>query len=101
MFMPPLAFLGKSEPTVPNRFTGTSTQAARQSAPITVSAKLHEFAAKLLRAVPALMIPSEEPVPPRHLQGMMRLLQEAREIDSSQPEAAANLRWLAMSSCYY
>lgn len=101
MFMPPLAFLGKSEQTAPNRFTGTSTQAARQSAPVTASARLHEFAAKLLRAASVLMTPSEEPLPPRHLQETMRLLQAAREIDSSHPEAAANLRWLAMSSCYY
>lgn len=101
MFMPPLAFLGKSEPTNPNRFTGSSTQAARLSAPTTVGARFHEVAAKLLRAASALMIPSKEPVPPRHLQQMVRLLQTARELESSQPEAAANLRWLAMSSCYY
>jgi len=101
MFMPPLAFLGKSEQTVPNRFTGSSMQAARQSAPVTMSARLHEFAAKLLRAASALMVPSEEPLPPRHLQETMRLLRAARELESTQPEAAANLRWLAMSSCYY
>ena len=101
MFMPPLAFLAKSEQAAPNRFTGSSTQAARQSAQVTASARLREFAAKLLRAAAALMIPSEDPVPPRHLQETVRLLQEAREIDSSQPEVAANLRWLAMSNCYY
>ena len=101
MFMPPLAFLAKSKQTTPNRFTGSSKHAARQSAPTTAQARLHELAVKLLRAAIAFMTPSEDVSPPRHVQEMMRLLQAARELESMQPEAAANMRWLAMSSCYY
>jgi len=47
------------------------------------------------------LIPSEELTPPRHLQKMTGLLRLAGEIESTRPDTAAKLRWMAASSCYF
>ncbi|HCE11020.1 MAG TPA: hypothetical protein DIT28_11175 [Oxalobacteraceae bacterium] len=65
------------------------------------SVRFHAFTARLQRAASALLIPSEELTPPRHLQKMTGLLRLAGEIESTRPDTAAKLRWMAASSCYF
>lgn len=77
-------------------FTSTMPSSAHAAPP----SMLHETAAKMLRAVLAFLTPTEEPIPPRHLQGMMALMRRADEIEATQPEVAAQLRWIASSYCY-
>ena len=75
-------------------------QAAHPFAFSAISSGLYNAAAKMLRAVSGFLIPTEEPIAPRHLQGMMALMRRADDIESTQPEVAAELRWIAASYCY-
>jgi hypothetical protein len=103
MFMPSLAFLGKSLPVDMHRINSASGKAARPFVLATLRSMLGGFAAKSLRAAMFLVMPfgsSEQPVPPRHMQQMLALMRRADDLESTEPEAAAELRWIAATCCH-